>query len=80
MGQRPYLKYNVDLQLQTAWQEGNWAVTARLADKRAKALKDPYYEVSRPVSPTHTTDGTRWSKHVLKVKLMIHQPPLQPPL
>lgn len=41
----PALKNTVDLQLQTAFSECNWATVIRLADKRAKSLKDPYYEV-----------------------------------
>ena len=43
--QRPNLKNGVDFQLQTAFNDGNWAVVIRLADKRAKALNDQYYEV-----------------------------------
>ena len=42
---QPQLKPGVDLQLQTAFSEGNWSTVARLADKRARTLKDPYYEV-----------------------------------
>ncbi|KAB5522967.1 N-acetyltransferase B complex non catalytic subunit-domain-containing protein [Coniochaeta sp. 2T2.1] len=42
---RPALKNSVDVQLQTTFSDGNWQVAARLADKRAKSLKDPYYEV-----------------------------------
>lgn len=51
--QRPRLKNGVDLQLQTAFQEGNWSVVARLAEKRARTLNDSYYEVrlSRNYSP-----------------------------
>lgn len=44
--QRPTLKNGVDLQLQSAFNDGNWAVVIRLADKRAKTLNDQYYEVS----------------------------------
>ncbi|KAL8335938.1 hypothetical protein RB598_009901 [Gaeumannomyces tritici] len=42
---RPALKSSVDIQLQTAFSDGNWPTVVRLADKRAKALNDPYYEV-----------------------------------
>lgn len=41
----PTLKATADVQLQTAFSECNWASVARLADKRARSLKDPYYEV-----------------------------------
>jgi len=43
---QPQLKSGVDLQLQAAFNEGNWASVVRLADKRAKTFKDQYYEVS----------------------------------
>lgn len=39
------LRSNVDVQLQTAFSDGNWNAVIRLADKRFKSLKDPYYEV-----------------------------------
>lgn len=42
---RPALKNSVDVQLQTAFSDGNWQSVVRLADKRAKSLKDPYYDV-----------------------------------
>jgi len=42
---RPALKSTVDVQLQTAFSDGNWSSVVRLATKRAATLKDPYYEV-----------------------------------
>lgn len=42
---RPALKNSVDVQLQTAFNEGLWSNVARLAAQRFKAKKDPYYEV-----------------------------------
>jgi hypothetical protein len=42
---RPSLKSTVDVQLQSLFSDGNWASVIRLADKRFKSLKDPYYEV-----------------------------------
>jgi hypothetical protein len=41
----PALKHSVDVQLQTAFSDGNWNTVIRLAAKRAATLKDPYYEV-----------------------------------
>lgn len=43
---RPALKNSVDVQLQTAFNEGLWSNVIRLAGQRFKAKKDPYYEVS----------------------------------
>lgn len=43
--QRPVLKNGVDLQLQSAFNDGNWAVVIRLAEKRARTFNDQYYEV-----------------------------------
>lgn len=42
---RPALKNSVDVQLQTAFSDGNWSTVVRLAAKRAQSLKDAYYEV-----------------------------------
>lgn len=42
---RPALKNSVDVQLQTAFNEGLWPNVTRLAAQRFKAKKDPYYEV-----------------------------------
>lgn len=51
------LRSNVDVQLQTAFSDGNWNAVIRLADKRFKSLKDPYYEVPEPppsaLAPPH---------------------------
>lgn len=41
---RPALKNSVDVQLQTAFNEGLWPNVVRLAAQRYKAKKDPYYE------------------------------------
>lgn len=43
--QRPNLKNGVDFQLQSAFNDGNWPVVIRLAERKAKALNDQYYEV-----------------------------------
>lgn len=42
---RPVLKDSVDVQLQTAFNEGLWPNVVRLAAQRFKTKKDPYYEV-----------------------------------
>ena len=44
----PSLKGNVDLQLRNAFQEGNWPTVVRLADRRLKSHRDPYFEVRYP--------------------------------
>ena len=51
---QPQLKPGVDLQLQSAFAEGNWSAVARLSDKRARTLKDPYYEVCDIGPPWHS--------------------------
>ncbi|KAK0712889.1 N-acetyltransferase B complex non catalytic subunit-domain-containing protein [Lasiosphaeria miniovina] len=54
---RPALKNSVDMQLQTAFSDGNWNTVARLADKRAKALKDPYYEAIKITAESQLDGG-----------------------
>lgn len=43
---RPFIKSGINLQLQTAFQEENWVVIGRLAERRWKETKDQYYDVS----------------------------------
>lgn len=43
---RPQLKSGVDLQLQSAFNDGQWASVIRLAEKRYRTFNDPYFEVS----------------------------------
>ncbi|KAK3486683.1 N-acetyltransferase B complex non catalytic subunit-domain-containing protein [Neurospora hispaniola] len=54
---RPALKNSVDVQLQTAFTDSNWNTVIRLADKRFKTLKDPYYEAIR-IAAESQLDGT----------------------
>ncbi len=42
---KPALRSTVDVQLQTAFSDSNWATVVRLAEQRFRSLKDPYYEV-----------------------------------
>ncbi|KAL2144370.1 hypothetical protein VTI28DRAFT_9194 [Corynascus sepedonium] len=53
----PALKSSVDVQLQTAFSDGNWHTVIRLATKRASTLKDPYYEAIK-VCAESQLDGT----------------------
>ncbi|KAL0938293.1 uncharacterized protein CTRU02_204903 [Colletotrichum truncatum] len=50
---RPQLKSGVDLQLQSAFNDGQWANVIRLAEKRFRTFNDPYYEVVKIVAESH---------------------------
>ncbi|KAL2268243.1 hypothetical protein VTJ83DRAFT_3089 [Remersonia thermophila] len=54
---RPALKTSVDVQLQSAFADGNWNAVVRLAAKRAATLKDPYYEALKMCAESQL-DGT----------------------
>ncbi|KPM44463.1 hypothetical protein AK830_g2136 [Neonectria ditissima] len=54
--QRPTLKNGVDLQLQSAFNDGNWAVVIRLAEKRARALNDQYYQIVKVCAESQLDD------------------------
>ncbi|KAL7942742.1 N-acetyltransferase B complex non catalytic subunit domain-containing protein [Trichoderma barbatum] len=54
--QRPRLRNGVDLQLQSAFQDGNWPVVIRLAEKRAKTLNDQYYEAVKICAESQLDD------------------------
>lgn len=51
---RSLLKKGVDLQLQTAFSDGNWPLVIRLADRRLKVGNDGYYKV-RSTNPSSVT-------------------------
>ncbi|ROT37059.1 hypothetical protein SODALDRAFT_334126 [Sodiomyces alkalinus F11] len=42
---RPQLRSGVDLQLQSAFNDGQWASVIRLAEKRLRTFNDPYFEI-----------------------------------
>ncbi|KAM3545695.1 hypothetical protein ARSEF1564_001337, partial [Beauveria bassiana] len=52
----PRLKNGVDLQLQTAFYDQNWSTVVRLAEKRAKMVNDPYYEVLKVCAESQLDD------------------------
>ncbi|KAF4127009.1 N-acetyltransferase B complex (NatB) non catalytic subunit [Geosmithia morbida] len=54
--QRPQLKNGVDLQLQSAFSDGNWPSVIRLAEKRARSLNDSYYEVVKKCAESQLDD------------------------
>ncbi|KAF5010377.1 hypothetical protein FDECE_3493, partial [Fusarium decemcellulare] len=54
--QRPTLKNGVDLQLQSAFNDGNWAVVIRLAEKRARTFNDQYYEIVKLCAESQLDD------------------------
>ncbi|KAK3984114.1 N-acetyltransferase B complex non catalytic subunit-domain-containing protein [Cladorrhinum sp. PSN332] len=53
----PPLKNSVDMQLQSAFSDGNWSSVVRLATKRFATFKDPYYEAIK-ICAESQLDGT----------------------
>ncbi|KAK4229278.1 N-acetyltransferase B complex non catalytic subunit-domain-containing protein [Podospora fimiseda] len=53
----PPLKNSVDMQLQSAFSDGNWPTVVRLASKRFATFKDPYYEAIK-ICAESQLDGT----------------------
>ncbi|KAG6019833.1 hypothetical protein E4U41_003066, partial [Claviceps citrina] len=56
-GQRPRLRNGTDLQLQSAFQDGNWAVAMRLAQQRARTFNDPYFEIVKLCAESQLDDA-----------------------
>ncbi|PFH56890.1 hypothetical protein XA68_15817 [Ophiocordyceps unilateralis] len=52
----PRLRNGVDLQLQSAFQDGNWPVAIRLAEKRARTSQDGYFEVVKVCAESQLPD------------------------
>ncbi|OAA76838.1 N-acetyltransferase B complex, non-catalytic subunit [Akanthomyces lecanii RCEF 1005] len=55
-GSGPRLKNGVDLQLQSAFYDQNWSTVVRLAEKRAKMVNDPYYEILKVCAESQLDD------------------------
>ncbi|KJZ80075.1 hypothetical protein HIM_00789 [Hirsutella minnesotensis 3608] len=53
---RPRLRNGVDLQLQSAFGDGNWAVAIRLAEKRARTLQDQYFDIVKICAESQLDD------------------------
>lgn len=53
---RPRLRNGVDLQLQSAFHDGNWPVAVRLAEKRLRTLGDAYFEVVKICAESQLDD------------------------
>ncbi|KAK2611816.1 hypothetical protein N8I77_005139 [Diaporthe amygdali] len=68
---RPALKNSVDVQLQTAFNEGLWPNVTRLAAQRFKAKKDPYYEAIRICAESQLDTVTEKSAVVFAVDAMV---------
>ncbi|KAK2073263.1 hypothetical protein P8C59_007555 [Phyllachora maydis] len=56
---KPALKNSVNSQLQTAFEDSNWPTVVRLAEKQAKAFKDPYYEAIKICAETKLDSSAR---------------------
>ncbi|ODA77747.1 hypothetical protein RJ55_06349 [Drechmeria coniospora] len=54
--QRPRLRNGTDLQLQSAFQDGNWPVVIRLAEKRARTFNDQYFEIVKTCAESQLDD------------------------
>ncbi|KAJ6445213.1 N-acetyltransferase B complex, non-catalytic subunit [Purpureocillium lavendulum] len=51
-----YFQNGVDLQLQSAFQDGNWPVAIRLAEKRWRTFNDQYFEIVKICSESQLDD------------------------
>ncbi|KAK2606451.1 hypothetical protein QQS21_003144 [Conoideocrella luteorostrata] len=54
--QRPRLRNGVDIQLQSAFQDGNWPVAMRLAQQRARTFNDQYYDIVKVCAESQLDD------------------------
>ena len=61
--QRPRLRNEVDLQLQSAFYDGKWPLAMRLAENRTRTSTDPYYNVSSDINLRHRLILSLFSLH-----------------
>ncbi|EPE04158.1 n-acetyltransferase b complex non catalytic subunit [Ophiostoma piceae UAMH 11346] len=84
--QGPVLKNGVDIQLQSAFQEQNWPVVIRLADKRAKLAHTPgappeisYYQVVKVCAETRLDGISDKASAAVAIDAWVRQSPTTTP-
>ncbi|KAG7119638.1 hypothetical protein HYQ45_014923 [Verticillium longisporum] len=68
---RPQLKSGVDLQLQSAFHEGQWASVIRLAEKRLRTFNDPYYEIVKICAESNLDSPLERSAGIIAVQRLV---------
>ncbi|KAF6838332.1 hypothetical protein CPLU01_02444 [Colletotrichum plurivorum] len=71
---RPQLRSGVDLQLQSAFNDGQWANVIRLAEKRFRTFNDPYYEVVKIVAESHLESPLEKAAPLIAVQKLVKDP------
>ncbi|PHH92169.1 hypothetical protein CDD83_8555 [Cordyceps sp. RAO-2017] len=71
--QRPHLRNGVDLQLQSAFHDGNWPVAMRLAEKRARTFQDQYFEIVKICAESQLDDPSAKFAAVAAVERFVKQ-------
>ncbi|TEA12738.1 hypothetical protein C8034_v005773 [Colletotrichum sidae] len=68
---RPQLRSGVDLQLQSAFNDGQWANVIRLAEKRFRTFNDPYYETVKIVAESRLESPVEKASPLIAVQKLV---------
>ncbi|KAK2014640.1 N-acetyltransferase B complex non catalytic subunit [Colletotrichum eremochloae] len=68
---RPQLRSGTDLQLQSAFNDGQWANVIRLADKRFRTFNDPYFEAVRICAESHLESPLEKASPLIAVQKLV---------
>ncbi|OLN87404.1 hypothetical protein CCHL11_09575 [Colletotrichum chlorophyti] len=69
---RPQLKSGVDLQLQSAFNDGQWANVIRLAERRFRTSNDPYFEVVKICAESHLETPVEKASPLIAVQKLVN--------
>lgn len=75
---RPQLRSGTDLQLQSAFNDGQWANAIRLAEQRFRTFKDPYFEVCSHL--TAKCESRNRTNHIIQAVKICAESQLDSPL
>ncbi|KAK2027813.1 N-acetyltransferase B complex non catalytic subunit [Colletotrichum zoysiae] len=71
---RPQLRSGTDLQLQSAFNDGQWANVIRLAEKRFRTFNDPYFEAVRVCAESHLESPLEKASPLIAIQKLVKDP------
>ncbi|KAK2001511.1 N-acetyltransferase B complex non catalytic subunit [Colletotrichum falcatum] len=71
---RPQLRSGTDLQLQSAFNDGQWANVIRLSDKRFRTFNDPYFEAVRICAESHLESPLEKASPLIAIQKLVKDP------
>ncbi|OHE93268.1 N-acetyltransferase B complex non catalytic subunit, partial [Colletotrichum orchidophilum] len=71
---RPQLRSGTDLQLQSAFNDGQWANAIRLAEQRFRTFKDPYFEAVKICAESQLDSPVEKASPFIAIQKLVQDP------